>query len=154
MFGKMGGERIGLNSDHLVQVEDIQRSGIRETADINGIATTQGKTVSALIWHYHDDDLPAPDAPISFTLDHLPATVHTVGLRHFRIDDGHSDAYEVWKKMGSPHPPTPAQYKVLEAAGKLTQTDKETNFSVTNGVVHLNFNLPRTAVSLLQFSWK
>lgn len=154
MFGKMGGERIGLNSDHLVQVEDIQRSGIRETADINGIATTQGKTVSALIWHYHDDDLPAPDAPISFTLDHLPATVHTVGLRHFRIDDGHSDAYEVWKKMGSPHPPTPAQYKVLEAAGKLTQTDKETNFSVTNGVVHLNFNLPRNAVSLLQFSWK
>ena len=153
MFGKMAGQRIGLSSDRRVKVEDIQRVGVRDQADINGIATTQGKTVSALVWHYHDDDLPAPDAPISFTLAALPANVHTVTLRRFVIDSAHSNAYEVWKKMGSPQPPSPAQFKTLETAGRLGQTDKEANLSVTNGVLHLNFNLPRNAVSLLQFSW-
>ena len=154
MFGKMEGQRVGLSSDHRIKVEDIQRSGVRDAADINGLATTRGKTVSALVWHYHDDDLPAPDAPISFTLDHLPAGVHSVTLRRFAIDGSHSNAYAVWKKMGSPQPPSLAQHRELEAAGQLTQTDKEANLSVTSGVLHLNFDLPRNAVSLLQISWK
>ena len=154
MFSKMAGERIGLSSDRKSAVADIQRSGVREKADINGIATTQGKTVSALVWHYHDDDLPAPDAPISFTLDHLPAAVRTVTLRRFAIDASHSDAHEVWKKMGSPQPPTPAQIKELQAAGQLQQADKKMERNVANGVAHCEFALPRNAVSLVQLTWK
>ncbi len=154
MFGKMGGERVGLASNRRVNVEDIQRSGVRKQADINGIATTQGKTVSALLWHYHDDDLPAPDAPISFTLASLPAGVRSVTVRHYRIDGSHSNAYALWKKMGSPQPPAPAQFRELEAAGKLQQVGAESRCPVTDGLVRLDFDLPRNAVSLLQISWK
>ena len=32
-------------------------------------------------------------------------------LMHYRIDNEHSNAYTAWKLMGSPQPPTPAQYK-------------------------------------------
>src|SRR4029450_1196933 len=69
------------------------------------------------MWNYHDDDLPVPAAPITLTIDGLPAGRATV--MHFRIDETHSNSYSVWLKMGSPQKPTPAQYTELEKASEL-----------------------------------
>ena len=154
MFGKLQGERIGLSSDKRIAVDAILRSGVRGEPDINGMATENNGTISALVWNYHDDDLPAPDAPIDFTLVHLPPSVHSVTLRHYRVDKQHSNAFEVWKSQGSPQSPTAAQYRELERAGQLQTVDKETRCDVKNGEVHLEFALPRQGVSLLQFETK
>ena len=45
--------------------------------------------------------------------------MNKVLLQHYRIDNDHSNAYTVWKNMGSPQKPTPEQYAELKAAGQL-----------------------------------
>ena len=42
---------------------------------------------------------------------------NTAMLYQYRIDDKHSNSYEVWKKMGSPQNPTSEQVKELEKSG-------------------------------------
>ena len=42
-----------------------------------------------------------------------------VQVQHYRIDDEHTNAYTVWKQMGSRSSPSPEQYAKLEAAGQL-----------------------------------
>ena len=49
---------------------------------------------------------------VTLTIDGLPAGRPT--LTHYRVDSDHSNAYTAWKAMGSPQPPTPAQYAALE----------------------------------------
>ena len=41
----------------------------------------------------------------------------SVLLKHYRIDERHSNAYTAWKELGSPQNPTPEQMARLEAAG-------------------------------------
>ncbi len=53
----------------------------------------------------------------------IPLSVHRVLLQQYRIDDHHSNAYTVWKEMGSPQNPTPEQYAKLQAAGQLQLLD-------------------------------
>jgi hypothetical protein len=60
-----------------------------------------------------------PAAVVHLTLAAIPASAHSILLRHYRIDRDHSNAYTVWKQMGSPQNPTPEQYAQLEAAGQL-----------------------------------
>ncbi len=47
----------------------------------------------------------------------IPAEKAT--LTQYRIDNEHSNSYEVWKKMGSPQNPTANQIAELEKAGQL-----------------------------------
>ena len=42
-------------------------------------------------------------------------------VRHYRVDQDHSNSYTVWKRMNSPQQPTLEQYKELEAAGKIAR---------------------------------
>jgi len=76
-----------------------------------------------------------------------------VRLQHFRIDQEHSDAYAVWRQMGSPERPTPEQYAKLEQAGELAALGAPETVPVRDGQTVVRFALPRQAVSLLQFAW-
>ncbi len=44
----------------------------------------------------------------------LPKGVSRVRLTHYRIDDSHSNAYTVWKAMGSPQNPSAEQIAALK----------------------------------------
>ena len=74
-------------------------------------------------------------------------------VRHYRIDRDHSNAYTVWKEMGSPQNPTPEQYARLEAAGQLQLLTSPEWIGAKDGQVELSATLPRQAVSLIQVSW-
>jgi xylan 1,4-beta-xylosidase len=74
-------------------------------------------------------------------------------LRHYRIDDDHSNAYTAWMRMGSPQSPTPEQYERLRAAGQLQWLDSPRWIASENGTVGLAFTLPGQAISLLELSW-
>jgi xylan 1,4-beta-xylosidase len=106
-----------------------------------------------MLWNYHDDDLPAPSAPVTVTISGIPASVHRVLLEHFRIDDTHSNAFTAWKAMGSPQDPTPEQYAALKAAGQLQLLTSPEWLDVTAGSVTVATNLPRQATSLLHLQW-
>lgn len=153
MFARMGGRRLALESDAAVSLDAILQRGVRETPDVSALASLDGKKLCVLVWHYHDDDVPGPDAEVELTLNHLPVANTEARLLHFRIDSDHSNAFSAWQRAGSPQQPTPEQYAALEHAGRLASLGGTATTRVQNGATVLKFTLPRQAVSLLELTW-
>jgi xylan 1,4-beta-xylosidase len=120
---------------------------------VDALAARADREISVLAWNYHDDDVPAPDADVRLEIAGVPGTVTRALLRHYRIDEVHSNAWTAWKAMGSPQHPAPEQYARLEAAGQLQLADSPRWVEVRGGAAHLEFSLPRQGVSLLELSW-
>ncbi|MBS1810744.1 MAG: beta-xylosidase [Acidobacteria bacterium] len=151
MLGKMGGERLTVESTGALKLETIRDQSVRGKPEVNALASRQNRSVAVLIWNYHDDDLPAPPSEVEVLIDGLPKGRPL--LHHYRIDAEHSNSYEVWKKLGSPQQPTPAQYKQLERAGQLQLLASPQRQQVTDGKLAVKFSLPRQGVSLLRLAW-
>jgi len=126
---------------------------VRENPDIDAFATKDTHEAAVLLWNYHDDDLPAAGAEVQVTVSGIPAGVHRVLLQHYRIDQDHSNAYTVWKAMGSPQKPTPEQYKKLQSAGQLQLLTSPRWLVVDNGKVTIPTSMPRQATSLMHLKW-
>jgi xylan 1,4-beta-xylosidase len=153
MFSKMRGQRVGVQSDRAVPLDEIVSTGVRGAADISALASLDGKTLSVMVWHYHDDDLAGPDAEVELSFTGLPLPSGDATVRHFRIDERHSNGFAEWKRMGSPQNPTAEQYGLLEKAAQLTELSQPKTLSVTDSKTTLKLTLPRQAVSLLQLTW-
>jgi xylan 1,4-beta-xylosidase len=154
MFSLMNGQRIAAESDGAVSLDDIMRRGVREKSDIGALASFETNKVCVMVWHYHDDDVAAPNAQIKLTLTGLPATVNEAKLTHYRVDANHSNAYDEWRRMGSPIAPDQRQYRRLQEASDLaTLVDVPSSTKVDGGVANLEFSLPRQGVSLIVLSW-
>jgi xylan 1,4-beta-xylosidase len=154
MFGKMGGRRLGLRSSTDPGVEAIMKDGVRGAPDVSALASLEAKRLSVMVWHYHDDDLPGPEADVTLALEALPIPAGEARLVHYRIDDGHSNAYAAWKRLGSPIAPNADQYKALQAASQLARLkDAPATLGVQKGRATLRFALPRQAVSLVVLDW-
>jgi len=151
MFSQMTGERLHAESDHAVPLETILRTGVREKPDVSALATLDQRKLTLLVWHYHDDDLPGPDAAINLVISGLQRMKGKANVEHFRIDQDHSNAFTVWKIMGSPQAPTPEQYAQLEKAGRLASLNATQTVEPVDGQLSLTFKLPRQAISLLVF---
>jgi xylan 1,4-beta-xylosidase len=151
MFGLMGGERVEAQSSGAVDLDTMVEKGVKEKADVGALAGRRERSAAVMVWHYHDDDLPAPPAEIALAIRGVPA--RRVLLHHYRVDREHSNSYEVWKKMGSPQDPTPEQHRELERAGQLQLFGSPEWRDSENGAVQVRFLLPRQGVSLLTLSW-
>ncbi len=152
MFGMMPGERVEVKSGLAYDYARVRDESVRGEADINALAAKDAKSAAVMVWNYHDDNVPAPDAPVSVQLKGLPGK--TITVQHYRIDQKYSNSYEAWKKMGSPQSPTASQIAELEKAGQLQMMGSPEQASVTNGAATLSFALPRQGVSLLKVTWK
>jgi xylan 1,4-beta-xylosidase len=119
----------------------------------HALASLDQHQLCVMVWYYHDDDLPGPDADVDLTLEHLPIERGNATLEHYRIDEDHSNAFAAWKRMGSPEKPTPEEYAQLEKAGWLAALAQPAAVTVTNSTTTLRFTLPRQAVSLLKLTW-
>ncbi|MGH9657130.1 MAG: GH39 family glycosyl hydrolase, partial [Bryobacteraceae bacterium] len=84
MFGMMGGDRVALASSGAADLKSMIDVGVKEKADINALATRDQRSLAVMVWHYHDDDVPAPAADIDVTIRGLPAA--RVLLQHYRVD--------------------------------------------------------------------
>ena len=150
MFSKMTGQRLATHSDNAVALETMLKEGVRSKPDVAAFASLDKNRLCVLVWHYHDDDVPGPDATVNLQL--VGVGFHKAAVEHFRIDEEHSNAFTAWKKMGAPQQPTPEQYAQLEKAGQLMALEPPATHNVTNRQTTLAFTLPRQAVSLLVFS--
>lgn len=148
MLGMMAGSRLRVRSSSASSVQDIRDNGVRAAPDIYALASRRGRDLTVLLWNYHDDDLPAAVANVNVRFEGMAAGRLT--LTHYRVDAEHSNAYEAWKKMGSPQTPTSEQYAQLEKAGKLEALGSPQRLTVKDGRVDLSVTLPRQAVSLLK----
>ena len=153
MAGLMSGDRVRTTSTGQVEIGEILKAGVRERADVDALATKGTREAAVMVWNYHDDDLPAAGAAVQVKIAGVPAGVERVLLEHYRIDADHSNAYTVWKAMGSPQSPTPEQYARLKAAGQLQLLSSPEWLEVKDGAVRVEMELPRQATSLLRLSW-
>ena len=153
MAGMMSGDRVQTESAGRIPLDAILKSGVRQAPDVDAFATKAARQAAVLVWNYHDDDLPAEPANVLVMISGIPAGVKRVLLKHYRIDDTHSNSYTVWKAMGSPQSPTTEQYARLRQAGQLEMLSSPQWLDVDDGRVTVETELPRQATSLLRFQW-
>lgn len=153
MFGMLGNERVRVSSSGAIPPEEITLTGVRGRPDVNALATRKEREVEILIWNYHDDDSPAPDAQIGAVIRGLPKEAHSGLVEHYRVDSSHSNAFALWKKMGSPQSPSLEQFEQLQDAGQLQLLGSPAWMAIEQGSAHLQFALPRQALSLVRIAW-
>lgn len=154
MFSMMDGTRVKASSSDQIPLDEILEKGVRERPDIGTLASTGDKQLAVLVWHYHDDDLPGPNARIALKASGLPLSVVSTTMQHYRVDYFHSNAYAEWQRMGSPVAPNEHQYTQLEDASKLSTVNDPEVLAVQDGKLDIKFELPRQGVSLLVFEWE
>ncbi len=148
MLGQMTGDVVPLVSEGALGLEAILGGRLRDQADINGMAVATSRDVKILLWNYHDLLAPAAPTPIRLGVT-LPATFPAAYLRHYRIDETHSNAYTKWLELGSPQNPNADAIGKLEAAMRLQLLEPARVVEVENGRVVLDFTLPRFGLSLI-----
>ena len=153
LFGLMSGDRVSTTSTGAVPLETLLATGVRDTPDVDAFATKSSHEAAVMLWNYHDADVPAAPASVTLTVAGIPAGIHRVLVQHYRIDQTHSNAYNVWLAMGSPQQPTPEQYATLRSSGQLQTITSPIWLDVKDGSVQMSTDLPRQAISLLQLSW-
>jgi xylan 1,4-beta-xylosidase len=153
MLGLMGGRRVAVSSTADLGVEAMKRHSVRQAPDVMALAGLGERVLSVLVWHYHDDDLPAPDARVTLDLRGLPVREGPVLVQHFRIDAEHGNGFEAWKRMGSPQHPSAEQLAALRRAARLEPLDSPEWHRIRDASLTLELSLPRQAVSLLRFEF-
>jgi xylan 1,4-beta-xylosidase len=153
MAGLMQGDRVEAISSGAVSLDTMQQKGVREAPDTDVLATRAPGEAAVMVWNYQDDDVPRSDAAVTVTIHGLPAPAHRVLLQEYRIDEHHSNAYTVWKEMGSPQEPTPEQYARLQAAGHLQLLDSPRWITAEDRAIKVELRLPQAALSLLRVTY-
>lgn len=158
MAGLMHGNRLQTTSTASIPTKDIIAKGVRANPAVDTLAVCGDHSVSVMVWNYHDDDVQGPEAlarmaNVALDLQGLSGLPNRVLLHHYRIDETHSNAWTLWKKMGSPQNPTPQQYAELQAAGQLQELTSPHWLNLKSNQASLEFQLPLQGVSLLQLTW-
>jgi len=151
MFGKMQGQRVAVESSQMYPLQTILDSSVRANSDVGALASKGKGTAAVMLWNYHDADKQAATASIEVQVRGVTAS--NVTITRYRIDDTHSNAYEAWKKMGSPQQPTSEQIATLEKEGQLQTVG--TPYSVTSqaGMIKIPITLPGQGVELIKVDW-
>ncbi|MFO1514702.1 MAG: beta-xylosidase [Verrucomicrobiota bacterium] len=154
MFSQMNGDRMAAESAAAVPLEEIMRNGVRGQPDVGALASREANKLSVMVWHYHDDDIRGPEAAVELAVSGLLATATEAKLTHYRVDEFHSNAYDAWRRMGSPIAPNQRQYGQLQEASNLAKlTNAPATVPVEQGAATLKFSLPRQGVSLVVVEW-
>ena len=153
MFGKMQANRLEATSTGQYSLDSVVLGSVRDDSDVGVLASMdeEASMMAIMIWNYHDDALPRPDAQVNFNISNAFPACKEVTLTHYRIDQSHSNAYSTWLAMGSPQDPTDQQYSVLQAAGTLQMLNQPTPIKMESGSAGIQFELPIHATSLLVF---
>ncbi len=151
LLGQLEGDRLPLTSSGARPLSDILEHGVRNAADVDGLAAASARTVRVLLWNYHDDVTSAPPAALRLALA-LPTSFGTrARVSHLRVDESHGNAHALWLAQGSPEQPTPEQLAALREAMLPAQLGSEEALNVApDGSLELELELPRFGVSLLQ----
>src|SRR5258708_25663506 len=153
MAALMKGKRVAVSSTGDVKLDDISAKGVWEGADGDAFATADKRQAAIMLWNYQDAERGGLSAPATVNIAGLPKAASRVRLTHYRIDDTHSNAYTVWKAMGSPQNPSPAQYAELKSKDGLQLLEAPRWLDVRKGAATVSTDLPHHSISLLQLDW-
>ncbi|HEX4773614.1 MAG TPA: beta-xylosidase [Bryobacteraceae bacterium] len=153
MAGLMTGSIIPVTSISDVPLDTLMSAGARQHPDVDAMAVRNEHRVAALVWNYRDEDVLGASANVKLQITGLPATAQQVLINHYRIDRSHSNAYTIWKLLGSPQEPTSQQRDALEQASQLQTLDSPHWVAAKAGAIDLDFSLPLHGLSLVEAFW-
>jgi xylan 1,4-beta-xylosidase len=151
MLGMMTGNRVAVESPAAASLDAMLASGVKDKPDVHAMAAVDSHSATVLVSNYHDSSKSGAAAAIELAISNLPPG--RILIEHFRVDDDHSNSYEVWKKMGSPAQPSPQQYAQLEAAGQLQSLTSPRWVRHEKAPLEIPFALPLHGVSLIRLTW-
>jgi xylan 1,4-beta-xylosidase len=146
-------QQVQVVSDAALALQDVVSRGVRDQPDVDALAVRSSHALSILVWNYHDIDIDRPDSNVVLHIAGLPPETKRVLLQHYRIDRDHSNSFAVWKRLGSPRAPSPAQYQELESAGQVQLLESPRFLNNDVGKIDLACSLPSPAVSLIRMTW-
>jgi xylan 1,4-beta-xylosidase len=153
LFSRLEPQRVRVENASAKDLNTLLRESVRKEADVHAFASRGERALSVLVWHYHDDGVPGPEATVELTIEGLTMDLKQSRLTHDRIDDQHSNAYTVWQKMGSPLKPSTEQREALKQASALAQVQAPGEVAMREGRCVLRFTMPRQSVSLVRLEW-
>jgi xylan 1,4-beta-xylosidase len=153
MAALMKGRRVAAASNGAVKLDDVMAQGVRGPADLDAFATVDAREACVMVWNYHDAEKATPSLAVTVAVNGLPNSLSRVRLTHYRIDDTHSNAYTVWKAMGSPQNPTAAQIAQLKENDGLQLFESPRWLKVEGGAISVSTQMPHHSVSLLELDW-
>jgi xylan 1,4-beta-xylosidase len=147
LFAKLGPDRHAAESSAQVTLETLMADGVRGELDVGVLATrTAQGGIALLLWNYHDDDVPGPDAAVHVDIRGLRA--RGAGATVWRVDATHANAFSAWRTMGAPIAPDATQYRELELASQMHEEAVPTAAGRKHGV-SVDVSVPRQGVALL-----
>ncbi|MCJ7550710.1 MAG: beta-xylosidase [Anaerolineae bacterium] len=151
MYANMGDQEISFESSGSKNpLAYTDPNGDGEGPDISGFATLSGsRQLAVLIYNHHDDWDMAEPYGIEVDIDNLPFDQRDLILRHYRIDQAHSNAYAEWCRQGRPMYPEPGRRAAIKARDGLELLEPPRKLSPHDGKIRLEFNLPVHGISLL-----
>jgi xylan 1,4-beta-xylosidase len=150
VFSLLEKRRVAVENPAAKDVATLIRQSVRDAPDVSAVASRGEQAATVVVWHYHDDGVPGPDAAVHLKIKGLSSSTQNVRVTHYRIDDEHSNAYTAWRKMGSPRQPSMDERAALEKASELTKLDEPKMVELHEGNLKLRFTMPRQSVSLLR----
>ena len=154
MAGLLDDERVEATSSGAIPAETVMKDGVRKQSTVDLVATRNGHSAAVLLWNYQDNAVAGPGAAVQLAVEGIPATAHRVLVQQYAVDHNHSNAYTVWKKMGSPQHPTAAQMRALKAAGQLQLKGSPRWLTTSGGRLEMRVGLPRESLDLVKVSWR
>ncbi len=150
MWSKMSGQRLTTTSSGEVSLDAMMKDGVRGTPDVAALTALDGRKLTAMVWHYHDDDIPGPDAAVELSFAHLPIAAGEAKVTQYRIDADHSNAFTLWQREKRPIDTAPgdALYAKLVQAGHLATIDGVAAMPIADSTGTIKVTLPRQAVTL------
>jgi xylan 1,4-beta-xylosidase len=146
---------------HMLHQLGTQRLALAGEGDgfgglVNGWATRgDDGTATVLLWNVTFDQTKAGGSAalarqVTLRVVGLPAARKFL-LRHFRVDNAHSNVYAAWQAMGRPDWPNAAQLAELHRRDELQTLEPERQVTTdATGVLQIDFELPMPALSLIE----
>jgi xylan 1,4-beta-xylosidase len=150
LFAQLGPERVQAVSSGEIPLAQVVADGVRGEADVGTLATrAPDGGIAILIWNYHDDDVPGPDATVRVTIKGLKSAANRQATLR-RVDETNGNAFTAWKRMGSPQSPNATQYQELEQASNMVPQPLEGKSTRSRETFELR--VPRQGVALITLS--
>lgn len=69
--------------------------------------------VSAIIWHHDDNQYFRGTKQVELEVRNLPCACRRVVVKHYLIDEAHSNSHTAWQQLGAPQDPNPDDVEAI-----------------------------------------
>lgn len=142
---------------HMMGTTGVQLSGGSGEQDgVDGFAMLNADStqLAVMVYNYYQNlkNTGAAD-DVSLELSNLPfAPNQGLTVRHYRIDETHSNPYSVWVRQGKKTSPSTAEWDSLRAHEKLEELEPPSVVQFDGSRISKTFSMPRWSVSMLTFT--